>query len=239
MKKKQLAVWMMAAALSAAMMTGCGQKDTAEQTENTEQAENTEDQATDSEEATMPDEDMEIDPEFSVDPDENGDASAAVFGVITDVGENEITVDNQSDVSSQGEMILTIDPENTVLVDGESGLPLELSDVEKGGFVAYLGPAMTLSLPPQCTPEVVFANVSDKEAAPYYAVIDRKPVAKDGCLKVVADDGESYVIPDTAEIKPFRTRNVVRAEDIQKGSRCLIWLNEQEEAVRVVLLDAE
>ena len=167
------------------------------------------------------------------------DTAVRIYGEIEEVSEEDIIVDNQSDMSSQGEMILTIDPENTVLVDGESGLPLELSDVEKGSFVAYLGPAMTLSLPPQCTPEVVFTNVSEKEAAPYYAVIARKPVAKDGGLKVVAEDGESYVIPDTAEIKPFRTRNVIRAEDIQKGSRCLIWQNEQEEAVRVVLLDAE
>ena len=167
------------------------------------------------------------------------DTAVRIYGEIEEVSEEDIIVDNQSDMSSQGEMILTIDPENTVLVDGESGLPLELSDVEKGSFVAYLGPAMTLSLPPQCTPEVVFTNVSEKEAAPYYAVIARKPVAKDGGLKVVAEDGESYVIPDTAEIKPFRTRNVVRAEDIQKGSRCLIWQNEQKEVVRVVLLDAE
>ena len=167
------------------------------------------------------------------------DTAVRIYGEIEEISEEDIIVDNQSDMSSQGEMILTIDPENTVLVDGESGLPLELSDVEKGGFVAYLGPAMTLSLPPQCTPEVVFTNVSEKEAAPYYAVIARKPVAKDGCLKVIAEDGESYVIPDTAEIKPFRTRNIVRAEDIQKGSRCLIWQNEQEEVVRVVLLDAE
>ena len=167
------------------------------------------------------------------------DTAVRIYGEIEEISEEDIIVDNQSDMSSQGEMILTIDPENTVLVDGESGLPLELSDVEKGSFVAYLGPAMTLSLPPQCTPEVVFTNVSEKEAAPYYAVIARKPVAKDGGLKVVAEDGESYVIPDTAEIKPFRTRNVIRAEDIQKGSRCLIWQNEQEEVVRVVLLDAE
>ena len=167
------------------------------------------------------------------------DTAVRIYGEIEEVSEEDIIVDNQSDMSSQGEMILTIDPENTVLVDGESGLPLELSDVEKGSFVAYLGPAMTLSLPPQCTPEVVFTNVSEKEAEPYYAVIARKPVVKDGSLKVVAEDGQSYVIPDTAEIKPFRTRNVVRAEDIQKGSRCLIWQNEQEEVVRVVLLDAE
>ena len=85
----------------------------------------------------------------------------------------------------------------------------------------------------------IWRRRSEKEAEPYYAVIARKPVVKDGSLKVVAEDGQSYVIPDTAEIKPFRTRNVVRAEDIQKGSRCLIWLNEQGEVVRVALLDAE
>ena len=137
MKKKQLAVWMMAVALSAAMMTGCGQKDTAEQTENTEQAENTEDQTAGSEEATMPDEDMEMDPEFGVDSEET---SAAVFGVITDVGENEIIVDNQSGVSSEGEIILMIDPDHTYLLDASTGLPVDVKDVQAGdSFEAYLG----------------------------------------------------------------------------------------------------
>lgn len=173
MKKKQLAVWMMAAALSAAMMTGCGQKDTAEQTENTEQAENTEDQAAGSEEAAMPDEDMEIDPEFGVD---SAELSAAVFGVITDVGENEITVDNQSDVSSQGEMILMIDPDNTYLLDASTGLPVDVKDVQTGGsFEAYLGDAMTMSLPPQNTPNIVFVNLPEDTAMPAYARGSRRP----------------------------------------------------------------
>ena len=66
------------------------------------------------------------------------DTAARIYGEVEEISEEDIIVDNQSDMSSQGEMILTIDPENTVLVDGESGLPLELSDVEKGGFVAYL-----------------------------------------------------------------------------------------------------
>ena len=143
MKKKQLAVWIMTAALSAAMMTGCGQKDAAEQTENTEQAENTEDQTAGSEEATMPDEDMEMDPEFGVDSEET---SAAVFGVITDVGENEIIVDNQSGVSSEGEIILMIDPDHTYLLDASTGLPVDVKDVQAGdSFEAYLGDAMTMS----------------------------------------------------------------------------------------------
>lgn len=72
-------------------------------------------QAAGSEEAAIPDEDMEMDPEFGVDSEET---SAAVFGVITDVGENEIIVDNQSGVSSEGEIILMIDPDHTYLLDG-------------------------------------------------------------------------------------------------------------------------
>ena len=158
MKKKQLAVWMMTAALSAAMMTGCGQKDAAEQTENTEQ------QNGNSEEATIPDEDMEIDPEFGVDSEET---SAAVFGVITDVGENEIIVDNQSGVSSEGEIILMIDPDHTYLLDASTGLPVDVKDVQAGdSFEAYLGDAMTMSLPPQNTPDIVFVNVPEDIAMP-------------------------------------------------------------------------
>lgn len=160
MKKKQLAVWMMTAALSAVMMTGCGQKDTVEQTENTEQVENTEDQAAGSEEAAIPDEDMEMDPEFGVDSEET---SAAVFGVITDVGENEIIVDNQSGVSSEGEIILMIDPDHTYLLDASTGLPVDVKDVQAGdSFEAYLGDAMTMSLPPQNTPDIVFVNVPEE-----------------------------------------------------------------------------
>ncbi len=137
-------------------------------------------------------------------------------------------------------MILTVDPENTVLVDGESGLPLNVSDVEKG--VLWL---IRAGHDPVFAASVyaggVFANVSeDGEAAPYYAVIAARPVVGDNSyLTVNADDGATYVIPDNADVKPFRTRNVVKCEDIHAGTRCLFWLDEQEEAFRVVVLDAE
>ena len=168
------------------------------------------------------------------------DTAARIYGEVEEISEEDIIVDNQSDMSSQGEMILTIDPENTVLVDGESGLPLELSDVEKGGFVAYLGPAMTLSLPPQCTPEVLIVNLPEDGDAPYYAVIAEEPIVGDNSyLTVKATDGATYVIPDNANVKPFRTRNILSVEDIHAGTRCLFWLDEQDEAFRVVVLDAE
>lgn len=235
MKKKQLTVWMMVAALSAAMMTGCGQKDTAEQTENTEQT-------ADSEEATMPDEDMEIDPEFGVDPDENGDApvalSSAVYGVITDVSGNEITVDNQSDVSSQGEMILMIDPDHTYLLDASTGLPVDVQDVQTGGnFEAYLGDAMTMSLPPQNTPDIVFVNLPEDIAMPVYVVAAEDSTEANGVWTLEATDGTVYEVTEDAQVVPYLTKNIVKMQDVQKGTACAIWYDDQNQVQKVMILE--
>ena len=235
MKKKQLAVWIMTAALSAAMMTGCGQKDAAEQTENTEQAENTEDQAADSEEATMPDEDMEMDPEFGVD---SAETSAAVFGVITDVGENEITVDNQSGVSSEGEIILMIDPDHTYLLDASTGLPVDVKDVQVGSsFEAYLGDAMTMSLPPQNTPDIVFVNVPEDIAMPVYAVAAEDPTETNGIWTLKATDGTVYEVTEDAQVVPYLTKNIVKMQDVQKGTACAIWYDDQNQVQKVMILE--
>ena len=226
MKKKQLAVWMMTAALSAVMMTGCGQKDAAEQTENTEQVENTEDQAAGSEEAAIPDEDMEMDPEFGVDSEET---SAAVFGVIIDVGENEIIVDNQSGVSSEGEIILMIDPDHTYLLDASTGLPVDVKDVQAGdSFEAYLGDAMTMSLPPQNTPDIVFVNVPEDIAM---------PTETNGIWTLKATDGTVYEVTEDAQVVPYLTKNIVKMQDVQKGTACAIWYDDQNQVQKVMILE--
>ena len=235
MKKKQLAVWMMAVALSAAMMTGCGQKDAAEQTENTEQAENTGEQNGNSEEATIPDEDMEMDPEFGVDSEET---SAAVFGVITDVGENEIIVDNQSGVSSEGEIILMIDPDHTYLLDASTGLPVDVKDVQAGdSFEAYLGDAMTMSLPPQNTPDIVFVNVPEDIAMPSYAVAAEDPTETNGIWTLKATDGTVYEVTEDAQVVPYLTKNIVKMQDVQKGTACAIWYDDQNQVQKVMILE--
>ena len=70
------------------------------------------------------------------------EAPVKISGVIKEVGEDTITVDNQSENAPSGEIILTIDPENTVLADGQTGLPVTLADVAEGSFEAYLGPGI-------------------------------------------------------------------------------------------------
>lgn len=44
----------------------------------------------------------------------------------------------------------------------QPGLPVDVKDVQAGdSFEAYLGDAMTMSLPPQNTPDIVFVNVPE------------------------------------------------------------------------------
>ena len=137
------------------------------------------------------------------------DAPLRIYGTITEVGEGMITVENQSDASSSGEMILDIDPENTVLADGQTGLPLTLEDVQEGSFEAYLGPIMTMSLPPHTVPYVVVANISENSQAPQYAVLAKDPAAEDGGYSLEATDGRTYTVPEDVEISAFRTKNIV------------------------------
>ena len=235
MKKKQLTAWALTAIVGTVMVTGCGQKNTVEQEQNTEQAAG-------SEEATMPDETMEIDPEFGVEPSESDDIpaamSAAIFGVVTDVSGNEITVDNQSGVSSEGEIILMIDPDNTYLLDATTGLPVEVQDVKAGSsFEAYLGDAMTMSLPPQNTPDIVFVNIPEDIAMPAYAVAAEDPTEMNGVWTLEATDGTVYEVTENAQVVPYLTKNIVKMQDVQKGTACAIWYDEQNQVQKVMILE--
>ena len=116
--------------------TACGSKGTDADTNGG--------QTTD-QEATMPDADTPIDEDFGVTPEDGesdaapAEAAARIYGTIEDISGNDVIVDNQSDISTRGEIILTVDPQNTILVDAQTALPLNVSEVEKGNFVAYLG----------------------------------------------------------------------------------------------------
>lgn len=167
------------------------------------------------------------------------DAPLRIYGTITEVGEGMITVENQSDASSSGEMILDIDPENTVLADGQTGLPLTLEDVQEGSFEAYLSPVMTMSLPPHTVPYVVVANISENSPAPKYAVLAKDPAAEDGGYSLEATDGRTYTVPEDVEISAFRTKNIVTLEDLTEGSGCLVWTDGEEAVSRIVLLEGE
>lgn len=231
--KKKIVMLMLAAALAATAVAGCSKNNTSQE----------QDIASDAQEATMPD--GAIDEAFGQpSEDETGDAavqnSNRIYGVITDVSASEqtITVDNQSDVSSTGEMILTIDPANTEIIDAQTGLPVELSEVQSGSFEAYLGDAMTMSLPPQCTPDMVIVNIAEGAAAPQYAVAAEDPADAadlENAIVLKATDGRTYVIDKDAQVTPYLTRNIVKLQDLTAGTACLLWEDENEIVTKVMI----
>lgn len=171
--------------------------------------------------------------------EEKGDAPLRVSGTILEVGEDGILVDCEPQEGVSGEVMLMIDPEETLVLDGENGYPLELKDVKTGRFEAYLGPAMTMSLPPQTTPRVVIANIPEGAEAPRYVIAGGKVGEADGKKILPGADGTEYPLASDVEVQPWLTKNIVRLEDVESGSRCLLWMNGEGEADRIVLFGEE
>lgn len=176
-----------------------------------------------------------VDPEGSDIDKMAGDAPLRIWGVLLSAGDDGILAYNQANISSPGEMIFHIDPENTFVLDAQSGFPVEMADVQLGSFEAYLGPIMSMSLPPQTTPYVVIVNIPEGFRAPQYVVAADKLGQKDGKTVLSANDGREYAIADNAAIQPYLTRNIVAMEDIKESSRCLVWLNDDNEVESIVL----
>lgn len=161
-----------------------------------------------------------------------------IWGSIEQVGEGELIVDNQSHNSSMGEMIIKIDPEQTKVLDAVDGLPVELGEITGDSFEAYLGPAMTMSLPPQTTAELVIVNIPQDVQAPLY-VTARGPIEETELGQtLMSENGAAYVLTEETQVLPYLTRNIVRAEDIMEGSNCLIW-QDTDGAVEKLVLFAE
>lgn len=161
-----------------------------------------------------------------------------IWGSIEQVGEGELIVDNQSHNSSMGEMIIKIDPEQTKVLDAADGLPVELGEITGDSFEAYLGPTMTMSLPPQTTAELVIVNIPQDAQAPLY-VTARGPIEETELGQtLMSENGAAYVLTEETQVLPYLTRNIVRAEDIMEGSNCLIW-QDADGAVEKLVLFAE
>lgn len=160
-----------------------------------------------------------------------------IWGEITDVTDRAIYVDNQSENSSQGEIVLLIDPETTRILDGENGFPVDYDAIEKGRFEAYLGPAMTMSLPPQAMAEVVIVNIPEDAPAAQYVIAAGGVEESDGVKTLTGKDGTEYALSEEVTILPYLTRQIVMLEDIEEDSQCLVWLGAGETVDRIVLFN--
>ena len=160
-----------------------------------------------------------------------------IYGPVTRTEDGKLSIDNQSGVSSSGEIILNISEEDTYILDAVTGFPVALEDIKDGDTVyAYIGPAMTMSLPPMTNVTVMFANLPADAKAPDY--VEVKSMITDASTSqsvLTAADGTQYTLADDCNIFPYLTRNIVTLDDLVEGRKCVVWSDDENTAVKIML----
>lgn len=155
-----------------------------------------------------------------------------ISGPVTAVNEGSITIDNQSNKGYVGEIIVSVEYGKTRVIDVTTGFPMAYSDIEKGNSVyAYIGNAMTASLPPRANADMILGNIPQDYKVPAYVQVE----SFSDFSKLTSTTGEIYTIPDSCTLLPYLTKNLVGKNDISKGRNVLIWSDENGIASKVVV----
>ncbi len=163
-------------------------------------------------------------------------------GKVTEVVTEEfksVTIDTEGE-----EYTLNVD-DATVIINAD-GMPVALEEIKVGEVITGVhNEAMTMSIPPQSYAKVI-AVVSEEKGAPAYIEVAKKEETEDG-IKLY-DKANNYIITLVNEtvVEPYKTRNIVTADDIVEGSRVLAFfdvmtlsLPAQAVANKVIILPAE
>lgn len=154
----------------------------------------------------------------------------------TDAESNQIVIDNQSDQSVKGEIVLNISQEDTKVLDAVDGLPVSLEDISEGEVIyAYIGPVMTLSLPPITTSSMIICKIPADFRVPEYVKVNEMKKQEDGSYRLTGTNETEYSVPANCVILPYLTRNMVSLEHVTKGNNCLVWLGEETQVSKLVL----
>ena len=137
--------------------------------------------------------------------------------------------------------------EGVMILDAVSGEPVDAKSIKDGSTVyAWLGAqtAMTMSLPPQVTPELLLVNVPADYKVPQYDVIVRADgltsvEGKRSGMSVTLSDGTVYQVWEDAQVKPYLTRNRVTYQDLLPGTRVLVWTDDKGQASKVIVFPYE
>ena len=170
-----------------------------------------------------------------------------VWGTLTWLDDGGLLVQNSSENAAYSEVILH--GESIICLDAVTGDPMDIQDLEDGDTIyAWVGPAMTLSLPPQATAILILGNIPADYAVPqFYEITSVAPQAMIAIYpppamtwtEVTATDGTTLTITDEATLTPYLTKNIVRLEDLIPGTRILVWSDSQGEPEKVLVFPYE
>ncbi|MCI8512512.1 MAG: hypothetical protein HFE83_11060 [Lachnospiraceae bacterium] len=162
-------------------------------------------------------------------------AQTPVFeGTIVSVEDERLTMLRRFAEGGTEEVVVMLG-EETKLLDAVNGYPMELTALKKGDPIrAYVGGAMTLSLPPIVNGKVILAGVPADAAFPSYTTVTSCIEAGENLYRLTTAEGDVYTIDTSTTLLPYLTRNMVYATDLTEGREILLW-NDEEHAEKVVL----
>ena len=154
-----------------------------------------------------------------------------VWGTVTWLESGGIFLENSDETDAYHEIILH--GEDILCLDAVTGLPMDIASIKDGDTIyAYVGPAMTMSLPPQATAQLILANIPADFAVPEsvqiasvapQAVTAIYPPAPLTQVTFTTTAGQEITITDEAQLTPYLTKQMVTLEQLQPGSRLLVW----------------
>lgn len=113
---------------------------------------------------------------------------------------------------------------DTLIVNNETGAAAALSDIKEGDKIyAYYSKAMTRSLPPQSTCELILVGVGENTPASLHEV-GTVSTNEEGMTEVLTADGSMIIrMDDKTTYAPYKTKNIVTKADLTEGTRFLAW----------------
>ena len=159
-------------------------------------------------------EELEAQPAF----DEAIPNYVCTYGTIKELGENSFTIETQD----KAELVINYS-EQTYMIDAQTVTPFDIENRTSNEVVVYHSTATTMSIPAQTSANAVMGNVKEGESVPVYTEVEDIKTSAEGIVIVTEGGSKEVTLLADAEVAPYRTKNIVKAQDITKGSKILLW----------------
>ncbi len=172
-------------------------------------------------------------------------APVRAWGKVTKLESGSLLLQTDDETALHKEIVVHL-PEGVPCVDAVTGLPMDMSKVKDGDTLyAWVGNAMTMSLPPQTSALIVVGNIpADYKVPEFYKVIGTDqtvmpaiyPAPERTEVNLPVAGGETLTIPVSAQFTPWLTRQMVTVDNLVPGSQILVWKDKDGKVEKVLLL---
>lgn len=161
-------------------------------------------------------------------------------GVVQKVEENRFMMERSFGEGTE-EVIVNVS-EDTRILDAVNGFPKSLESLREGGKIrVYVGPAMTMSLPPITNAQLVLTDIPEDFNVPFYETVSTLTKNQDGTHTVLTAAGNTYHVDGSTVLLPYLTRNMVYADNLQPEVNFLVWTSAEDgqAAEKIVIFQGE